>query len=204
MVAPQATSPVVRQAEPFDSSKLPPRPSDLALAKYYDDGIKYENAILKSPQDFEAYLNAGLAWKSLGDLANSAGSGSMVSTAEPLTNELVWYDFSADVYRRATENFDVSATHLVVSQVEPYVFWLNLGNVEKLAKKYNEAESAYRDGVKNFPDEPQLYLALAELYRYNLKKPPSEVIKVYEELIRLYPQEALYKEEISALKEKAR
>lgn len=189
---------------------LPPRPTNPDLSKIYDDALASEEIIKKDPKDYEAYLDGGLAWKSLGDL----------------TNDLKYYDLSAEVYRKGTEGYGQSF----------YVLWLNLGNVKTLSKKYEEAEKAYQDGLKIFPEEPSLYLALIEMYRYGMKKSPEVIIDIYEEalekvkakekilnsyapylkeignyklalfyfeqLAKVYPSEEIFKKEIFELKAK--
>lgn len=196
-----------------EGTVIPPKPTDKQLAEIYDKALENDQKLKKDYRDYEAYLTGGLAWKSLGDL----------------TNDLVYYDLSADVY----------AQGLIGYGDDFYVLWLNLGNVKRLAGKFGEAEKAYLEGIRIFPKEPQLYIALAELYRYDYKKESQLVIKTYEdalktidinedrgriigsyaaylrdvkdyagavkyytELIKIYPNEALYKKELEDLKAK--
>lgn len=143
------------------ATNFPPRPKSSDLAKIYDRAVSAEEKIKKNTDDSEMYLDAGWAWKSLGDQ----------------TNDARYYDLSAEIYRKGTEKFGKGN----------YIFWLNLGNLKIIAGKYDDAEKAYRGGLENLPKEPQLYLALVELYRYNLHKSADDIVKIYEEALNNIP-----------------
>ncbi|TAL19591.1 hypothetical protein EPN90_03075 [Patescibacteria group bacterium] len=56
----------------------------------------------------------------------------------------------------------------------------NAGNAYRASGRYGEAEAKYRQAIEANSGEPTAYENLIDLYRMDLKKPPAEIIKVFQ------------------------
>jgi len=127
------------------------------IQEIYQKAIEAEGKIKKDKMDYEAYLEAGLAWKSLGDQ----------------TQNKIFYQKSKEIYQKQTEVFP-----------NFWVPWWNLANLEKNLGEYSEAKNSFKKAIEISPGEGMIYLGLIELYRYNFNKSESEIIAVYEEALK--------------------
>jgi len=84
----------------------------------------------------------------------------------------------AKYYERSVALYDEIAGILGHKSYVPY---LNAGNVYRLLKKFDIADARYAQAKTIAPGEPAIYLAIAEMYRYELLKPSEEVLAVYRE-----------------------
>ena len=130
---------------------------DPTLEAVYHDALLAEEKIRKDPDDYEAYLEAGLAWKSLGDR----------------TENKVFYQKAKEIYQKQIEAFP-----------EYWVPWWNLATLQKKLGEYLEAEESFQKAIEVAPGEGMIYLALIDLYRYNLKGLEKELEPIYEEALR--------------------
>lgn len=110
---------------------------------------------IKNPTDYSAYIRAGFYWKTLGEA----------------TKQEMFFDRSLDAYFGAIEQFGMQ-------YALPYE---NAGNIYKLRGDFKKAEEMYKKAIEVTPGEPDLYVRLAELYRFDMKKSPEEILAVYDE-----------------------
>ena len=108
-------------------------------------------------KDYQAYLGEGLHWKSLGDQ----------------TGNSEYYLKAEKIYREMTKKFP-----------NYWVPWWNLGNLERILKKFEEAEKSFKKAIEIAPGEGMLYLGLIELYQYDLKKSEEEILAIYQEALK--------------------
>jgi len=108
-------------------------------------------------KDYQTYLEEGLHWKSLGDQ----------------TGNSEYYLKAEKIYREMTKKFP-----------NYWVPWWNLGNLERILKKFEEAEKSFKKAIEIAPGEGMLYLGLIELYQYNLKKSEEEILAIYQEALK--------------------
>lgn len=71
-------------------------------------------------------------------------------------------------------------TGMAVSTSTNSVLILNAGNAYKDSGRFAEAETKYRLAMRLDPGEPNGYIKLVELYRFNMDKPPQDVIAVFQ------------------------
>lgn len=124
----------------------------------YGTAKKAEADILQNPTDFNAYLRAGFSWKVLGES----------------TKQDIFFDRSLDAYLGAIKQFGVQ-------YAMPYV---NAGNIYKLRGDFKTTEEMFKKALEITPGEPDLYVRLAELYRFDMKKSPEEILAIYDEGVK--------------------
>ena len=108
-------------------------------------------------KNYQTYLEEGLHWKSLADQ----------------TGNSEYYLKAEKIYREMTKKFP-----------NYWVPWWNLGNLERILKKFEEAEKSFKKAIEIAPGEGMLYLGLIELYQYNLKKSEEEILAIYQEALK--------------------
>ena len=126
----------------------------LGIASYFYLPKFFQKAEKK---DYQTYLEEGLHWKSLGDQ----------------TGNSEYYLKAEKIYREMTKKFP-----------NYWVPWWNLGNLERILKKFEEAEKSFKKAIEIAPGEGMLYLGLIELYQYNLKKSEEEILAIYQEALK--------------------
>lgn len=106
------------------------------------------------PKKIEARIELGNAWKQLFDV-----------TADPRHIQA-----AIGVYEQVLEIREGALNSVVHG---------NLAYAYKLNKDYAAAEKALREALVRNPGDPQLYVSLIELLRYNLNSSPEAIIDVY-------------------------
>jgi len=106
-------------------------------------------------KQYNDVLTQALKYKSEGDQGNTAS-----------------YQKALELYAQAAQ----------IGQGRVWVPYLDLGNVYRAVKNFSLAEAAYNEGLK-ITSEALIYQAKIELYQYDLKKSPAEVIALYEDAI---------------------
>jgi tetratricopeptide (TPR) repeat protein len=136
--------------------------NELRLA--HPDFIEFIGDIEKKEQRFAeyetpegAFLSIGMAWKSLADRTREVGH-----------------------YKKAMEYFDFGFTE---SGDSVPLFLINSGNMAVHMKDYELAESYYLRALEMGKNTESTYLRLADLYYYNMKKDPKEIIQLLDKAI---------------------
>jgi len=132
----------------------------LGKAKESAEKIKVDS------DNYDLYIEAGLRWKGLGDL---------LAPTTQKEEAKIFYQKAIKIYEKAIE----------VSEGKAWIPYLNLGNVSRTIGDYSKAETAYRDAIKLSPGEAMLWIVLADLYRYDLKKSQEEVKDIYKEGLKV-------------------
>ncbi len=128
--------------------------SDERTKRDYEKIVERKDKIKKDPQDIVQYTGLAFSWKSIGDTLNDK---------KYYKKALEW----------ALEGLDRSPRHAILN--------MNTGNLYRELSEYEKAEKYYRKAIESAPGDPQMYLALIDLYKYNLKKPEAEIVKVYQD-----------------------
>jgi len=121
----------------------------------YGMAMKAEADILKNPADLNAYLRAGFSWKVLGES----------------TGQEIFIDRSLSVYENAIKQFEM----------QYYMPYVNVGNIYKMRGDFEKTEEMYLKAMEIAPGEPDLYIRLVELYKYDLNKSEEKILSVYDE-----------------------
>ena len=116
--------------------------------------LEREKKLKDNPQDVEQYTGLAFNWKSIADTLNDK-------------------KFYEKALEAAIEGLDRFPRHAVLN--------MNAGNLYKELGKYEDAEKRFRKAIESAPGDPQTYLLLIDLYKYNLKKSETEIVKVYQE-----------------------
>ena len=124
---------------------------------FVDDIEKKEAAFSEYATPGGAYLSVGMAWKSLADRTNDI-----------------------EHYKKAMEYFDVG---FFESGETKAVFLINSGNMAVHMKDYALAETYYLKALEVSPTTESVYLRLADLYYYHLKKSPEDIIAILDKAI---------------------
>ncbi len=180
------------------------------LVELYRMAEDEDEKMRAEPENPSRYLNAGLAWKGLGD-----GS-----------RERVFLEKSLAIYEDGMERFGQ----------KNILFYLNAGKVAESLGDYAKAEQYYRTAITISPLDESSYLYIADMYIYKMKKTNEEILAVfndaeqkvsdklaviwargtylrrindyekalkdYEALVENFPQEAGYKQIVAELKAK--
>lgn len=115
---------------------------------------KAEADIVANPDNLNAYIRAGFSWKVLGEA----------------TKQDIFFERSLDAYLRATKQFGM----------QYYMPYMNAGNIYRIRNDFEKTEEMYKKALEITPGEADLYVRLAELYRFDLKKSPEEILAVYD------------------------
>jgi tetratricopeptide (TPR) repeat protein len=70
-----------------------------------------------------------------------------------------------------------------VSGQKNSVIIVNAGNAYRASGRLKEAEGKYRLAIQINPGDPTAYEKLVELYRFDLKKSPAEIIPIFQEAL---------------------
>ncbi|MBI2099147.1 hypothetical protein HYT45_01890 [Candidatus Uhrbacteria bacterium] len=137
-----------------------------AWSELYSAAKEGDKLLKKDEDNLEMYLSAGFRWKSVADA----------------TTEAVFYRNALDVYDKAIKKFGD----------RNYLPFLNAANVLRYLKEFERADRYYLEAIKSNPGEAGIYIARAELMRYDLKKTPEEIRAFYQKgLAVLVGQEVL-------------
>lgn len=120
----------------------------------YEKILERAKKLEKNPNDIEQYTGLAFNWKSIGD---------------NLGDKQFYYK----ALEAALEGLDRIPRHALLN--------MNTGNLYKEVGDYGKAEKYYRKAIESAPGDPQTYLLLIDLYKYNLKKSEDEIVKVYQE-----------------------
>lgn len=85
-----------------------------------------------------------------------------------------------EAYQKA---IDLYKSIIIYTDGKIWLPYLNMGNVYKALGDYKSADQAYDDGIKIAGDS-MLWIAKIELYQDYIKKPFTEVKKVYDESLK--------------------
>lgn len=110
----------------------------------YPDLLKAEQYVKDHPDDPQGLISTGLVWKTFGEA----------------TGERKYFERSRDEFERGAALFGERNT----------VVLLNAGNLQRMLGNYLRAEELYQQAIRVNPGQGELYLALVDLYRYNLKE----------------------------------
>ena len=135
-----------------------------ALASYVDDVVKWENKLKESETRVESYATLGLVWKWLADQACNLKA----------PNCEKYYGDALKIYEKAIE----------VTERHNTLFLTNAGNMARYLKDYVKAEDYYKEAISVAPGDASLYVTLAEIYEYDLKKTKEEIVALYDEGIK--------------------
>lgn len=72
---------------------------------------------------------------------------------------------------------------IAVSEGKNSVVILNAGNAYRASGRFTEAEAKYKQVIELDPGEPNGYNKLVELYRIDMKKPPEEILPVFQKAL---------------------
>jgi tetratricopeptide (TPR) repeat protein len=125
------------------------------LVSVYNEAKKAEANIRQSPDSVKDYLNAGIAWKGLGDQSPE--------------NKNIFYAKAREVYGAGIKRFGA----------KNIIFYLNDGNVAELMGDYSGAEADYKKAIEISVADESGYIGLASLYDYKLHKSKEEIVAVY-------------------------
>lgn len=128
--------------------------SDERTKRDYEKILERRENLRKDPRDIAQYTGLAFNWKSIGDTLNDK---------KYYQQALEW----------ALEGLDRLPRHAILN--------MNTGNLYKELDEYEKAEKYYRKAIESAPGDPQTYLLLVDLYKYNLKKPEAEIVKVYQD-----------------------
>lgn len=128
--------------------------SDERTKRDYEKILERLGNIKKDPGDIAQYTGLAFSWKSIGDTLNDK---------KYYWKALDW----------ALEGLDRSPRHAILN--------MNTGNLYRELGEYEKAEKYYRKAIESAPGDPQTYLLLVDLYKYNLKKSEAEIVKVYQD-----------------------
>jgi tetratricopeptide (TPR) repeat protein len=134
------------------------------LSSLIDEVEKWSKALIQDSENFEYYVSLGLAWKALGD-----------ATKEPK-----YYEEALDVYNEIVEKSDRTNS----------LYLHNAGMILKKMNRFDDAEKYFQEALEINPGDAMLYIALVELYEYNMKKPKEDIIAVYDQGIEniIFPE----------------
>lgn len=121
----------------------------------FNNAKKGEEDARKTPDVLLPYIQAGFYWKTLAEA----------------TKEQIFYDRAIEVLLIAINRFGA----------QNYLPYVNAGNIYQALGRFEEAEAMFKKAIEIVPGETSLYIRLAELYRYDLKKTPEEILAVYDE-----------------------
>ncbi|OGL72388.1 hypothetical protein A3F28_01170 [Candidatus Uhrbacteria bacterium RIFCSPHIGHO2_12_FULL_57_11] len=130
---------------------------DQKTADSYQMLLKGEERMKREPDNPEGFLTAGLAWKSIGDS----------------TGERQFIERALAVYEKGVLLFGDRNAVVV----------LDAANLNRQLGDYARAEKLYRDAISVNPGGADAYLALVDLYRYDLKKDSKDIIDVYRQAL---------------------
>lgn len=127
------------------------------LVKSYQEARASEAKIRQDPGRASLYFNVGLAWKSVGELAD----GSIQSA---------FFKKALSTYQEGVKRFGD----------KNILFYLNAGHLAERLEEYALAEEYYRQAITISPGDESPYLDLAALYEYRLGKPKAEILPIFE------------------------
>lgn len=114
-------------------------------------------ALAAAPERVGPRYDVALDWKTLGGL----------------TNDKKYYTRAAIMYEEIIEMLGHKS----------FIPYMNAGNVYRALGDFNQADKRYAEAKVIAPGEPSIYLAIAEMSRYDLKKSSEEVLAVYREAL---------------------
>ncbi|GEM_PF-2743536 len=123
------------------------------LSESVNDILVWQEKIDLNPENIEYYLGLGLAWKSLADRVTS-------------TAQTDYYNKAISVYRIGAEKTNYQNTS----------FLINIGHVAMENKQFELSEEYFLKALAVTPGDQEIYIRLAELYEYHLKKNPNEIL----------------------------
>jgi len=122
-----------------------------------------EAKIAAAPSNTEGYLSLGLAWKSLADRAGDPPN--------------MFYEAAFEVYKRGIELTDRRDT----------TFLKNAANMAEFQKDFDTSETLLQEAIVATPGDADLYIRLADVYTYLMKKPTQEIIDFLDTGIEILP-----------------
>jgi len=128
------------------------------LPEIIDDLLNALNTAKNDPGDQRIYFDIGLGWKSVADRMIN------VELKEK------YYKKSLDAYKQGillTDNRDT-------------IYIVNAGNICVLLNDYEQAERYYKQAIEVTPGDVGIYMRLADLYLYQMKKEPQFIIEFLE------------------------
>jgi tetratricopeptide (TPR) repeat protein len=120
----------------------------------YNNALAAEKRTKDFPKTTYNYVQAAFYWKTIADV----------------TKEEMFYQRALDTYLLAIKKAEKSS-----------VVYTSAGNIYRILKNPSKAEEMYRMALEMTPGEAELYIRLAELYRYDMNKSVDDVLKIYEE-----------------------
>ena len=151
-----------RQNKQTDLEKL--KQDYPAIASYAADVEKWQEKMEEDEKNIENYTNLGLVWKWLADKACEIKAPNC-----------------AGYYQKAMSVYDQA---IVLSERKNTLFMANAGNMARYLKDYARAEDYYKEAISVAPGDYSLYITLAELYEYDMKKSKNEIAAFYDEGIK--------------------
>jgi len=130
------------------------RVSNPEWGEFIDKIEEWETKVAEDPERNQSYLSLGMAWKSLGDRSND-----MLH------------------YKEALKAFEVGNSKTVGGSS---LYLVNAGNMAKTLKDYPLAEEYYKKAIEAAPGDVDIYIRLADFYKYQLKKDKSFIIEFLE------------------------
>lgn len=125
------------------------------LLKLFSEAKTAEAEIAADPEKVRRYFDAGLAWKSIGELATT-------------TSPLPYFRRSLAVYEKG----------IVKYGEQNILFYLNAAKLAERLEDFSKAERYFRKAIEISPADESSYLALAEMLDYRLHRPKEQVVAV--------------------------
>lgn len=138
----------------WDEAKAQSFLTDNQLQDDYNNAIAAEERIKQNPNAVYNYVQASFYWKTIADA----------------TREKMFYQRALDICLSAIKNANKSS-----------VVYINAGNIYRVFEKFDKAEEMYRKALEMTPGETEIYIRLAELYRYDMKKSAEDILKIYDD-----------------------
>ncbi len=145
---------VLARAEAQDAERLLADPKTKETYERLQSRLR---ALADAPDRVGPRYDVALEWKTLGSL----------------TNEKKYYARAVRMYEEIIE----------ILGHKSYLPYVNAGNVYRVLGEFDQAEKRYTEAKVISPGEPTIYLAIAEMYRFDLHKPSEEVLAVYREAL---------------------
>lgn len=129
------------------------------LKQYEDVTLKIKKNEETKNKDTASLVSLALAWKGLGEV----------------TKDDYFFNQALKVYKRGISLFGK----------ENIIFYWGAGSIASSMEDFNLAEKYFKRAIALAPGYTENYIYLADLYRFKMKKLPDEIVKVYNDGIKV-------------------
>jgi len=116
-----------------------------------------EKEITKKPEDAARYIDAGLQWKSVAELAS--------------VNQPAFFRRSLSSYEKGIERFGQ----------KNILFYLNAGKIAERVNELSKAERYYKKAIEISPGDESGYLYLVDLYYYQFHNESKDILPIFDQ-----------------------